>query len=152
VLRWAVATAFGAAMCMVAWYLASRDSLWSSQVGPANLAVAGVVVAGYAQVAWLLRGRRAVGARARWLLLLEGEDQDAGRSVVGRSDEASPDRDMLVAGPGLSYFHRPDCPLAAGRSWSGAVEAEQRAAGRAPCGVCHPVDGRGERQALADRR
>ena len=133
VLRWAATTAFAAAVCVVAWYLAGRDARFASQVGPANLAVAGLVIAGYAQAAWLLRGRRAVGLRSRRLLVVQ-----PGKGARLPANRQSGDGARLVAGPRLVYFHRPDCALTEGRRWPAAPAAEHVAQGRSPCGVCRP--------------
>ncbi len=36
-------------------------------------------------------------------------------------------------------FHRPDCTLAVGRSWTASTRQVHEEAGRLPCGVCETV-------------
>jgi len=139
-LRWGLVVGVALVMCIVGWYLASEDATMGKQIGPANLAVGGLIVAGVGHVSWLLSGRRAVGERRRVLLgepaaatVSVSEDVDVTRemSVPGGADD-------LIAGEGLRYYHRADCTLAGSRDWPSAGRGEMEAAGRQPCGVCRP--------------
>jgi hypothetical protein len=51
---------------------------------------------------------------------------------------ASASAEHVVAAEGLRRFHRPDCPIAAGRGWSPLPRRAHEAAGRGPCGICRP--------------
>lgn len=44
--------------------------------------------------------------------------------------------DQLVATATMSRYHRPDCPLAAGKAVAADSRAAHERAGRRPCGVC----------------
>jgi hypothetical protein len=44
--------------------------------------------------------------------------------------------DSLVAAPTMSRYHRPGCPLAAGKATAPDSRAAHERAGRRPCGVC----------------
>jgi hypothetical protein len=61
----------GAALIGVAWFWSAGRA--EAQTAPLNLAVVAMVVAGAANGVWLMRGRRAIGARRRaWLADLRG--------------------------------------------------------------------------------
>lgn len=133
--------AVGVVLWAVGWYGAAGELTLDEQVVSLNVAVAGTLVFGAGWVFWFLRGRRAISARRRALivrrralLLPVAEVPVGGPSLAPRS--VSP---VLVAGAGLTRFHRADCPLAAGRGdWTEASGASHRAAGRSTCGVCLP--------------
>jgi hypothetical protein len=144
-LRWAITVGLGGVAVAVAWYVCAGESTFSQQIGPADAAVAGLLLAGIGNAAWLLKGRRAIGERRR--LLLPDVTVDPGvRRVVAvpvRVDDPWPssvdDTALPVAGEGMERFHRPGCALTRGRS--GFVEMtrhEHERAGRRPCGVCRP--------------
>jgi hypothetical protein len=42
----------------------------------------------------------------------------------------------LVTAPGMTRFHRPACPLAAGKPVEAVRPDEAEGAGLVPCGVC----------------
>jgi hypothetical protein len=120
-------------MCVVAWVLMSGEPSFSRQAGPASLGVGGLLVTCYAHVAWVLRGRWAIGFRSRDLL--------AGMTTLPAAVAAGPtaqSRETLVAGHNMRYFHRDKCPLAAGRGWASASAERHVADGRQPCGMCRP--------------
>ena len=121
----------GAVVCTIAWVVASSQASVGSQTAMVSLGVGGLVLAMFGQASWLLRGRRAIGARTRHLL---GEGPTAAvQEAVGRGDAG-----VLVGGPGLRWYHRADCQLARGRDLGAAARAEHEASGRSPCGVCRP--------------
>jgi hypothetical protein len=125
-------------MWFVGWYLASGEIKYSRQIGPANLAVAGLLVAGAGHVAYLMRGRRAVGERRRRLLgdpTLAPAGRAAATPAALHLDGAASE---TTAGDGMMRYHRKGCPLAAGRNWAVRSAEEQEAAGRIPCGACRP--------------
>jgi hypothetical protein len=138
-LRWALTVGIGGIVVAVSWYVCAGDVSFSQQIGPADAAVAGLLLAGIGNVGWLLRGRRILGERRRALL----PDVPA-RVAVGtvRPVGAHHEEDagaLYVAGDGMERFHRPDCLLASGRhDWTAKTRAEHKVAGRRPCGVCRP--------------
>jgi hypothetical protein len=142
VTRGVLALAAGGIIIVVSWYVCSGDANFNHQIGPLDAAVGGMVLVGLGNVMWLLRGRRAVGERRRVLL---SDPVTASSGSVGTvrnvSDLSANDADadeFFLAGKGLLYFHRPECTLAAGRTWSGATRAVHEEQGRRPCGVCRP--------------
>ncbi len=124
--------AAGAGGCAVAWTGASAHAELRDQTGWIALGVVafGVAVAG--QSRWLRQGRRAVAAHATRVL---GEaaalvpDQSGPAPVMAATEQ-------VVSADGLRRFHRPDCPIAAGRGWSPLPRRTHEAAGRIPCGIC----------------
>lgn len=137
-LRWAVAVGLGGVVVAVSWYVCAGEVSFSQQVGPTDVAVAGLLVAGIGNVGWLLKGRRALGERRRALLpdvpLANRDQLDVVRIVPRPAD-----LDLYVGGDGMERFHRPECMLTSGRhDWKGMSRAEHQAAGRQPCGVCRP--------------
>jgi hypothetical protein len=132
--RWLGVLLVGLAMLVAGWFWAAGEGHYTDQVGPATLAVGGLIVAGVSHALWMLRGRRAVGARYEvlfrqpWLV----------GPAAGGGGRPSEDSGLPVAGSGLEFFHRRQCPLAAGRGWAALSREEHVAAGRAPCGVCRP--------------
>jgi hypothetical protein len=144
-LRWAITTGLGGIVIVVAWYVAAGEATFAQQVGPIDAALAGLLLSGVGNLAWLLHGRRAVGERRRLLLpdvAAATASADAQPVVVGplssTASTATVD-DVFLAGEGMERFHRPDCALAAGRTgWTTATRREHEDAGRRPCGVCRP--------------
>jgi hypothetical protein len=139
VLRWSGLAAVGAVMTVTGWYLSAGEVSYRHQTGAIDLAISGCVVAAAAHVVWLMRGRRAIGERRRRVL---GEPVSAplATSVFAQwpYEGRRPRSAVIVGGDGLRHFHRSDCPLAADRSWPSRPVADQEAAGRTACGVCHP--------------
>jgi hypothetical protein len=141
-IRWILGVGAGGIVIVVSWYVGSGDASFSRQIGPLDAAVAGLVFAGLGNVMWLLRGRRALGERRRALLpdvaaIAEATERAAEGGVRGAGSTTS-EGDLFVGGEGLVRFHRPDCPLAVGRSWAAFPRQEHEGAGRSPCGVCNP--------------
>ncbi len=143
-LRWAFTIFAGAVVIGVAWYICAGDVSLNQQIGPTDVAVAGLLLSGLGNATWLLRGRRAVGERRRVLLpnpLAQVESSRVARVVTSTSAVQSTPSDapteVFLAGPGMELFHRPTCALAAGRSgWTTMTRQEHLAGGRKPCGVC----------------
>ena len=133
------ATLFGLAAVVAGWWGASGAGRVSGQLAWLNAAVAGVVVAGTANVVWVLRGRRAVGLRSRRLLgHLAADAPHAGVASAGAAAGSPPDGESLLAVSGLGLFHRAGCAMLAGKPATPASSEEHRRAGRAACGVCRP--------------
>jgi hypothetical protein len=144
-LRWAITTGLGGIVIVVAWYIAAGEATFGQQVGPLDAALAGLLLSGLGNLAWLLHGRRALGERRRLLLpdITEATAAtDAHATDVGplsTPTTAAAVEDVFLAGEGMERFHRPDCALATGRTgWTTATRREHEGAGRRPCGVCRP--------------
>lgn len=142
-LRWAITTGLGGIVIAVAWYIAAGEATFAQQVGPVDAALAGLLLSGVGNLAWLLHGRRTLGERRRLLLpdiVAATTSADAQAVVVGplSTGVASVDA-VFLAGEGMERFHRPECALAAGRTgWTTGTRREHEEAGRRPCGVCRP--------------
>ncbi|HEY1828494.1 MAG TPA: hypothetical protein VGF87_10755 [Acidimicrobiales bacterium] len=143
-LRWCFMLAIGAVAIGVSWYVCAGDANFNQQIGPADAALGGLLVAGLGNATWLLRGRRALGERRRTLL---GDGPAVAQPSVRRVEVArarSDDRpgetgELYVAGEGLERFHRSDCALAAGREgWQAMTRQGHETAGRRACDVCRP--------------
>ena len=144
-LRWVITCGLGGIVIVVAWYIAAGEATFGQQVGPLDVAVAGLLLSGVGNLAWLLHGRRALGERRRLLLpdvVEPGADVTAHAvpvSPVPASGHAASVEDVFLSGEGMERYHRADCALAAGRTgWTTATRREHEQAGRRPCGVCRP--------------
>jgi hypothetical protein len=121
----------GAAVAGASCWEASGKVRFDSQVPFANVALVGLVIGAYAQLAWLFRGWRAVAERKARLSShpVFGADLDVAVEVS---------RSAIVAVEGLRLYHLAHCPLAVSRPVVTASRAEHEAEGRQPCGVCRP--------------
>jgi hypothetical protein len=128
----AALTALGGAFLGAGYLGTSAELQLGEQVPFLDLGVAGVVVAGVGGVAWLTTGLRAVRSR-KAAVLAQVRSRFDGASAV---DDAAPGAEVLVAGARMTRYHRPDCLLVAGKPVSPGSPADQRRAGRRPCGVC----------------
>ena len=117
----------GAAVIVVAWFVAAGKPETAQQIPYAALSVLGGLLGMYGVFAWVARGRRLVGERARFLL-----------GVAPDSDVDVASAGTLVAGGEHTWFHRADCLLAASRHWPAADRAVHERAGRRPCPACKP--------------
>jgi hypothetical protein len=137
VLRIVAMNGSAAAAIIVASAMVLQRSTLAEQLIPFNVAVAALVLAGYGNGNWILRGRRAVGLRC-WALLTDTPGSVLGAASSGDAARASVGSGDLVARHDLSRFHRALCPLADGKSWPKASRYDHEAAGRRACGVCQP--------------
>jgi len=128
--------AVGGVVCTVAWTGASGHAELRDQTGWVAVGVAGFLVAVAGQGLWLLRGRRALSAHAAAVMVEAAALTPAGAGSARPMAVAPAQR--LVAADGLRHFHHPDCPIAAGRSWSALPRRAHEAAGRTACGICQP--------------
>ena len=134
-LRAAGLAAAGVTGLALTWYGASAQPDWPDQLPWASLGVAATTVALLGLVGWLVAGLRRVRRLRREVLPLLQALAQAG-AVPGCSAGAAgvtPISAGLVTAPGMTRFHRPACPLAAGKPVQ-PVEAD--GAGLVPCGVC----------------
>jgi len=58
-------------------------------------------------------------------------------SQRGTPRAVSPEQHLMAA-DGMRHFHRPDCPIAAGRNWAPLPRVTHERAGRTACGICQP--------------
>ena len=141
-LRWGITVAVGGIVIAAAWYVCAGEASFAQQIGPINAAVAGLLLSGVGNTAWLLKGRRVLGERRHALLpdvlvpVGTSVGDDGGGDAV---DGLEPQHALFVAGDGMERYHRPTCPLAAGRQgWTAMTADRHEAAGRRACGVCLP--------------
>jgi hypothetical protein len=133
-LFWQVLTVVTGIALIMAWYSVSGKSVFDDQKTGINIAIAVLIISCALDAMFILAGRRAVGARREHLL--------SSVPVIprrrGAATSSAPDLAGLVAGDGLTRYHRNSCQLAEGRDWPVASLAEHQAAGRTACGVCAP--------------
>lgn len=118
------------------WFGASGSLSVSRQAAWLNAAVLGLVASSMGNCVWLLRGRRAIGARRVSLVSLtqtsvrgpaEAELEAAITNAVAQpSSEAA-----LVQVDGATRVHHLACPMLAGKTFHPAQPADGR-----PCGMC----------------
>jgi hypothetical protein len=156
-LRWGITVGVGALVVAVAWYICAGDVSFSQQIGPTDVAVLGLLLAGLGNVRWLLRGRRALGERRCSLLPdVPVAEESLAEPVLAASVVDPPDIDPTVTDPygtevavtdsalylggaGMERYHQSDCFLATGRpDFVALTRGEHEQAGRLPCGVCRP--------------
>jgi hypothetical protein len=146
-LRWVITVSIGGVVVVASWYVCAGDTTFSQQIGPTDAALAGLLLAAVGNLVWLLHGRRALGERRRVLLPDVGEATEPSRRRVLQEREDLPsvpvgahnEEVVLVAGEHMERFHRPECPLASGRTgWAAMTRQDHESAGRRPCGVCRP--------------
>jgi len=124
----------GAAAMAVSWIGATRSLVVADQTGWAIAGVAGTAAVLMAALLWILAARRMVERRLGHVLAR----LDVSPAVAPEGADRGGAGVVLVAAPAMTHFHRPACPLAAGKALSTANRAEHEAAGRRPCGVCRP--------------
>ena len=122
----------GLALLLAGWYVAAGRLLFHDQVGAANVAVAGIIVAGVGNGVWLLTGRRAVGLRRRTVA------NAIERRYRSRPPRIAEETTTLVAAKGMTRYHRPDCVFVAERRVTANKRETHESRGRTPCGVCRP--------------
>jgi hypothetical protein len=144
-LRWVITVGLGGIVIAVGWYVAAGEATFSQQVAPLDAALAGFLLSGIGNLAWLLHGRRAVGERRRLLLPDVAETAAEANVEVETVAPVATDHgttsleEVFLAGEDMERYHRPDCALAAGRTgWTTATRGAHELAGRRPCGVCRP--------------
>jgi len=116
-------------IAIVACYIgAKHTSDWDHQLYWVVGAMGAMLFTGAGWTAWLLVGTRALRRRQRRLTELT--------SRMATPRQARFSEGVSVAGPKMTHFHRPDCPLARGREVAVATPGEHLARGLTPCGVC----------------
>jgi hypothetical protein len=133
----AAGNVIGVLTVMAGWYGASGSGRSPGQTNWITLAVAGAVLVAAANGLWVLAGRRAVARRIG--AVVDETIPRLGSSVPMPSFEiGAGDRPLPVATDSMRWYHRPDCPLTAGKRATPATAETHIAAGRAACGVCAP--------------
>jgi hypothetical protein len=123
----------GLVAILLGWYAAAGRATPGRQTAWIALGGAGLIVAGAGNAVWLRRARRSV-ARRRAAVLADCE-----ALVDHRQAAAAPDpRPVALALAGAQRFHRPDCPLVAGKPVTTATARAHERASREPCAVCAP--------------
>lgn len=121
----------GLAVIGLSWFGSSGTRRPADQVRWVALSLVGLALAAVANVAWVLRSRRAISHEVRALPDVLGWRPGA----VGRADEGE---DSCVTAPPSTLYHRPDCVFAADRAVRTASAQSHRAGGLEPCEVCQP--------------
>lgn len=127
----------GAAVMFLAWYRASDTVMVDDQVRWASVGLTGamlVAVAGFVAVAVVHRRMRLRFRTVEASL----EPCLARMSGTMPTGPASGNGVALVAASNMQHYHRPDCPLAAGKPVRPAPRADHERAGRRTCAVCAP--------------
>jgi hypothetical protein len=117
-----------------AWATTVSDDV-STRVAWVNLGVVGLLVSGTGTAFWLMAGRRAVGTRRAWLLVVS--DVDAAPEYAPRPADRATPAGLVAVADGTRY-HRADCALVAGKAVVEQARTRHTRAGRQPCGVCRP--------------
>jgi len=133
-LRAAGLAAAGLTGLALTWYGASDQPDWADQLPWASLGVAATAIALLGLVSWLLAGLRRVRRLRREVLPLLAASAAPRRSVSAAA--VTPIGAALVTAPGMTRFHRPACPLAAGKPVQPVRPDDAVGAGLVPCGVC----------------
>ena len=131
----------GLGLVLVAWLQASDKVRPAGQIGPLNLGIVGATVAVATGLRFVGRGRQAVAARRSVVagtLRLRPRRRFARPEVDLRSPLAAAPETVLVSSARMTRYHRPGCPLAAGKPLVAASRRSHEGAGRQPCGVCDP--------------
>jgi hypothetical protein len=123
--RLVLVQAVAVAVVVASAAMAGTRSSVPDQVLWLNVAVSAAILSGVANGLWIGRARRAIGRRRAALL-----------AALDRSVEPTGGDPTLVALPGMTLFHRPTCPLVAGKAVA-AVSGGERGH-RQPCGWCDP--------------
>jgi hypothetical protein len=113
----------------VAWWGASAGVRVGQQLGWAAVAVSGLLVAGTANAGFLVAARRTLRQRSRRFV------PDALDNVAPTAEAASRPCYTPVAGPGMTRYHRPSCPIVRGKVVRPATRSAET---RMPCGICRP--------------
>jgi hypothetical protein len=137
-----VANGIALMLLIAGWWQASGLGTAPHQLAWLNLSVLGLVVAGAANAMWLARVRRVV-TLARGVALPFGpmapiQDQSPRAPALGSASSNGHGPAQLIAGPGMSFYHRATCQMVAGKETQVASRGDHEEAGRRPCEVCWP--------------
>lgn len=146
VARVATANAVAIAVTVVAWWAASGTGKATEQIGFSSLALVGAVIALAWNTWFLARGRQMIRGAQGVVMSEQGfmpfRSDAAAPATNGTSQHRArtvvPPVGHYLTVPGTSRYHRPSCPLVAGKDSDGAVRSVHEQAGRNPCEVCEP--------------
>ena len=137
----------GVVLVIIGWYGAAHTSRLFEEIpylisggllGIVLSTIGAALYFGY----WLTRivagERQIVDALARMEARLEAVGVEGGGGAGAGVAPTAPAR--LVATPTGTMFHRPDCPVVAGRPASELRTVRLPAAGMSPCKLCAPLD------------
>lgn len=134
----ALATVVGAGAWITASVGVGYAKTANGEIAWANLGIVGLIVFGSAVALWLLRGRRAIGARRASLIRLEpARTQGTASTALGTATANPVDvRAVRVRVQGGSLVHETACPLVVGKT----LERVNDVSGTdvAHCQVCAP--------------
>lgn len=137
VVRLVVSNAVGLGLIFAgSWQAFGTDSVRSA-LAWLDLSISGVIVAGFANGLWFLRGREAV-TLARLRVLSPGPGLTYTYPVDEGLRSSGNGHGALVAVPGLDRFHRAECGLVTGKQAEVAARAAHLRLGRIACEVCEP--------------
>ena len=136
--RWGAVVALSGVVLLGAWYDVAGKATWDDQVVGMNVGLAALVASNAAGVLFLIAGRRAVGVRRMALLGDPAPEVLVPTQPHPAHDLLTAPADALVAGEGLTHYHRADCPMAVHKSFVAAPRSEHERTGHAACGVCRP--------------
>lgn len=120
-------------LLLIGWFGAAGQVHFADQILFVNLGGAGLILAGLANLVWLLAGRRAVFER---LVTLERRGLSSGGldQRVGSNLAEADTRQVIVAdAPTVTRIHIPSCPLIVGKP----VTEVEDGGHFVPCEVCH---------------
>ena len=123
----------GLAGLALTWFGASGRADWPDQLPWASVGAAATTVALLGLVTWLVAGLRRVRRLRREVLPLVAAAASLSRNAGAAGAAAG---SVLVSAPGMTRFHRPACPLAAGKPVQPVPTPEAGGAGLVPCKVC----------------
>jgi hypothetical protein len=121
---------------VLSWWKVAGTAETVTQQGWVDVGVVALLLAATGDALFLLNGRRAVRTRQRALALRMAARTGGAAETDGVSADSV--ADMVVTAPRMSRYHRSDCLLVQGKTVSRGSVAENRLAGRCPCGVCTP--------------
>jgi hypothetical protein len=120
---------------MASWHRASGLGRTAAQTNWITVAVGGAVLVAAANGLWLLAARRAIVRRTGGVVAEVSRLRPAGFREV---DVDAAERWLPVATVAMRWYHRPGCPLTAGKHATPDTVEAHTDAGRAACGVCAP--------------
>ena len=134
VVQLVVLSVIGVGLMAVSWYLSGDGQPLDRQMHRIDLAVVGLLIGTVGGGLFLLRGLRAVSLRKATVTALSQRRLAARAATTPTAAAAA--GSQLVAGPGMTRYHRAGCSLVTGKTVATASGAEHEQAGRRPCGIC----------------
>lgn len=124
----------GVAAMLVGWIQVSASSHVDEQVSWSAISLIGAVLVCTGAGLAATSGERVFLLHLHRLAAVVDTGGSASATSAGTAGAVS--GDQLVAAATMSRYHRPDCPLAAGKAVTADSRAAHERAGRRPCGVC----------------